>query len=180
MTMYISLIRGVNVGGKKKIRMQDIAAAYTALHFTRVRTCLQSGNVLFDAPETDAERLAALLEERIAAMAGFPVRVIIRTAAELRHTVENNPFLYPDGPDPTTLHVTFLSGIPASDRVEAVRTITDPSDRFILAGKEVYLLCPHGYGRTKFSNTFFERKLDVAATTRNWNTVMLLSEAAQE
>jgi len=160
--------------------MQDLTSTYTALHLTGVRTYLQSGNVIFDSSETETERLDTLLGERITAMAGFPVHVVIRSAAELRHTIENNPFLYPDGPDPATLHVTFLSRVPSPDRIVAIQTITDPTDRFVLSGKDVYLLCPHGYGRTKFSNTFFERKLDVAATTRNWKTVTMLSEATQE
>jgi uncharacterized protein (DUF1697 family) len=179
MTAYIALLRGINVAGRKRVRMQDVAAAFTALQCTNVRTFLQSGNVIFEAPSSGQDRLAALLEEKMTAMTGFPVRVLLRTAQEFRHIVEHNPFLNPDGTDPGTLHVTFLSAIPAADRVDAVQAATDPTDRFAIAGKDVYLLCPNGYGKTMFSNAFFERKLDVTATTRNWNTVTLLSEAAE-
>jgi uncharacterized protein (DUF1697 family) len=177
MTTCIALLRGINVAGRKRVRMQDVAAAFTALQCTPVRTFLQSGNVVFETASMEPDRLTALLEERIRAMTGFPVRVLLRTVQDFQHIVENNPFLYPDGPDPRTLHVTFLSAMPSPDRVEAVQEITDPADRCAVAGKEVYLFCPNGYGKTVFSNAFFERRLSVIATTRNWNTVTLLSEA---
>jgi uncharacterized protein (DUF1697 family) len=103
MGTVISMIRGINVGGRRNVRMEDLAALYKSLNFTRVRTYLQSGNVLFDASEKDPEKLAALIEERIQKKFGFEAKVIIRTADEFRRIVSDNPFLRTDDMEPSKL-----------------------------------------------------------------------------
>ena len=180
MRTFISLLRGINVGGQKRIRMGELVAWYESLNFRNVKTCLQSGNVVFDSRIDDPGELAALLEERIAHTSGVRVHVIIRTAGELRHVVADNPFLQGQDIDAGGLHVTFLSRAPSGTLADAFRPAHEDPDRFVLLGKEVYLYCPHGYGRTKFSNTFFEKTFGVIATTRNWRTVTRLLGMAQK
>jgi uncharacterized protein (DUF1697 family) len=179
MTVYISLLRGINVGPQKTVKMEELVALYESLDLENVRTYLRSGNVLFDSGDPEPEILAATLEEQIIRTLGFPVKILIRTAADIRQITTNNPFLQEDAKDPKTLHVTFLSDLPSAVLLDDVNMIKDETDRFVIRGREVYLSCPNGYGRTRFSNTFFERKLGLAATTRNWKTVMALAAMAK-
>ncbi len=180
MTVYISLLRGINVGPQKTVKMEELVALYESLDLENVRTYLRSGNVLFDSPAPEPEILAATLGEHIALTLGLPVKVLIRTAADLRQIIANNPFLQGDAKDPKTLHVTFLSRLPSAGSVGEVNLIKDDVDSFAIRGREVYLSCPNGYGRTRFSTTFFEKKLGLVATTRNWKTVMALAAMAND
>jgi uncharacterized protein (DUF1697 family) len=178
MTVFISLLRGINVGGQKRLGMADLVQLCTSLGFDNVRTYLQSGNVLFESPYGDPGRLSAMVGENISRKFGFPVKVIIRTSEELRRIILNNP-LAKEGLDADKQHVTFLSDIPSEEVRGSMMKGKDSEDRYVIVGREVYLSCPNGYGRTKFSNTFFEKKLGVSATTRNWKTVNTLAEMAE-
>ncbi|HSV10563.1 MAG TPA: DUF1697 domain-containing protein, partial [Hanamia sp.] len=106
----------------------------------------------------------------------FHVPVIIRSEDEIRKIIAANPFLKEKNIEQKKLHVTFLSNIPDKENVESIEKMDFSPDKFMISGKEVYLYVPNGYGETKISNTFFEKKLKVKATTRNWNTVNKLSE----
>ena len=173
MTRFVSLLRGINVGGKA-VRKTDLIAVYQTLGLGVVETYLQSGNVIFEAPSRDATDVSAAIEARIRERFGFGVKVLIRTGDELRRIVAENPFLTEVGVDSGTLHVTFLSGIPRGLPPDDACG----EDRYVLGGREAYLTCPNGYGRTKFSNAFFERGTGVFATTRNWRTVTRLAGMA--
>ena len=174
MNTYVSMLRGINVGGKKRIQMQQLVALYESLGLSNVRTYVQSGNVVFDSAAADASRLARLIEEGITKTFGFSAAVVIRTKDELRRIVESNPFLKDNEIDIDKLHVTFLSGYPHEAGLDQARAAGDGSDSFVVLDREVYLHCPNGYGRTKLSNDFFEKKLKVTGTTRNWRTVTAL------
>ena len=180
MTTYISLLRGINVSGQKKIKMAGLVSLYEALGLKKVRTYVQSGNVIFDSAAGGARKLSQKIEEEIQKVFGFSVTVLIRTAAELQDVAENNLFLKKKATDITKLHVTFLSEKPDKAALKQLETIETGGDAFEVAEKHIYLYCPNGYGRTKLSNTFFEKKLKVAATTRNWNTVTALLEMAKK
>lgn len=174
MSTYIAMLRGINVGGQKMVKMDRLRASFEALGFAQVQTYLQSGNVVFKAGKGSPADLTDKIEKRILRDFGFPVTVVLRTAAELKETIRDNPFLKEKGIDATKLHVTFLSEAPAS--VERLASLDSGSDRFRHSGKEVHLHCPDGYGRTKLSNNALEKALSVRATTRNWNTVNRLCE----
>ena len=116
------------------------------------------------------------IREKIARDFGFSVPVIIRSSEEVRRAIENNPFLKQRGIDSSRLHVTFLSKAPEKDSLKALEALTARPDQFRYSGREVYLYCPDGYGRTKLSNNALEKVLGVTATTRNWNTVNKLYE----
>lgn len=171
METYISLLRGINVSGQKKIRMQDLKALYEALDFNRVNTYIQSGNVVFDAAGSEIRRR---IEESIRKQFGFEVPVLLRTADEFGAIVQANPFLKQAGIDLSKLHVTFLEQVPDPSAIEALSKLQSGSDEYRVLGQEVYLHCPNGYGRSKLTNTALEKKLQIGATTRNWKTVLQL------
>ncbi|HVB09541.1 MAG TPA: DUF1697 domain-containing protein [Bacillota bacterium] len=161
-TTYVALLRGVNVGGRV-LRMEELRSVCASLGLAEARTYIQSGNVVFRGEAADGTRLAKALA----------VPVLLRTTEEMAAVVAANPFPG-QGADPKRLHVTFLAAEPTR---EAPAADSGP-DEFILAGREVYLHCPGGYGETKLHNAFFERRLGVTATTRNWATVQKLAEMA--
>jgi uncharacterized protein (DUF1697 family) len=172
----IALLRGINVGGKKKVSMGDLRALFDELEAEDVRTHLQSGNVVFKSVLRDTE-LIDRVEKAIARELGLKVTVVVRTKAQLAKVVANNPFAE-KVKEQAKLHVAFLAAAPARDSVRGLDPTYGAPDEFRLAGREIYLYYPNGYGRTKINNAYFERKLGVAATTRNWNTVTKLAELA--
>ncbi len=159
------------------VAMGDLRRLFDALGHVDVTTYLQSGNVVFTSPGDAAARVAAALEERIATELGVTVTVLLRTGADLDHVVAGNPFVR-RGADPAKLHVTFLADAPDAGAVKGLAAPTGEPDELVAASREVYLHCPNGYGRTKLNNAYFERRLRVAATTRNWKTVTKLRELA--
>jgi len=181
MTTYISILRGINVSGQKKIRMEDLKALYEGLGFSRIITYIQSGNVIFKtAPGLRISGLSEKIEKAIEEKYHFHVPVIIRTDNEINRILSSNPFLKEQGIILEKLHVTFLEKKPEPIDIKEIQKFNFPPDAFHIIGKEVYLYCLGGYGNTKLSNTFFENKLRVRATTRNWNTVGKLVELAGE
>jgi uncharacterized protein (DUF1697 family) len=179
MQTYISILRGINVSGQRKILMADLKALYESLGLSDVRTYIQSGNVVFATDMTASNTdLARTLEQAIAKQYLFNVPVIVRNTAEMRQILETNPFARREGIQTEKLHVTFLAEAPPVKELEKVRALNYSPDEFVISGTEVFLHCPGGYGETKLSNKFFENKLKVSATTRNWNTVNKLVELA--
>ncbi len=167
---YLSLLRGINIGGRKKIRMQDLAQLYEAMGFLNVRTYIQSGNVIFEAADEDGARVASRIEDGIRRRYGFDVRVLIKTAPQMRRVLDDKPF------DDERIFVTFLFQTPQHIPIDELNRVKQLSEQFHIAGDIVYFFCPDGYGRTKLSNNFLEAKLKVAATTRNWKSVRALHE----
>src|SRR6266508_1263889 len=178
---HVALLRGINLGGRNKLPMKDLAALFAKAGCADVRTYIQSGNVVFRASEQVAarvpEQVRAAIEERF----GLQVPVVLRTAEELRAASEHNPFLAngPDGVDTAALHVMFLDDEPTDERAAALDPERSPGDAFALRGREIYLHCPNGLARTKLTNDYFDRKLATTSTVRNWNTVLRLLEMAQ-
>jgi uncharacterized protein (DUF1697 family) len=168
MMEYISFLRGVNVGGRK-IRMDDLRELYISLGLKDVSSYIQSGNIIFNHPRN--EDLVSLLENKIMDTFGFEVSIIIRKRSEMEKIVEENPFLEEDV---SKLHITFLKESPQELPKEYIDQIKDNSEKYSIKGKEIYLFLPNGYGRTKLSNNFFEKKLKVTATTRNFKTTRKL------
>jgi uncharacterized protein (DUF1697 family) len=179
MTRYISLLRGINVGGQKKVPMNELKALYVGLGFGNVVSYVQSGNVVFDSMEMDTAMLATMTEEKILQTFGFTVTVFIREADDLYRILNSNPFLVQRNETPGHLYVTFLYESPSKTQWEELTLPKGSGDEFICGSKEVFLFCPDGYGRTKLSNDFFERRLHMPATTRNWNTVQALYGLAE-
>jgi uncharacterized protein (DUF1697 family) len=179
MNTFISMLRGINVSGQKKIKMADLKSRYEALGLGHVTTYVQSGNVVFESAGQDGPALAYLIEGQIQQTFGYDVRVFVRTPDDFQKLIETNLFLNSRHEDPARLHVTFLYSNPPASVLSGLELPSGISDEFFLAEKAIFLFCPNGYGTTKLSNTFFERKLKTAATTRNWNTVNALYQLAK-
>ncbi len=184
MNKYIAILRGINVGGQKKILMADLKNLCENLGFTAVSTYIQSGNIAFSSAENEANILQKTLEKGIFDKYGFQVPSIILTKQAVTETLENNPFLTENDILIDKLHVTFLEELPAENFVEnfieKIKNLDFGADRFIIIGKNVYIYCPESYGNSKLTNSFFETKLKVKATTRNWKTVNVLAEMLEK
>ena len=180
MPTYISMLRGINVTGHKIIRMEDLRTLYESLGYERVRSYVQSGNVVFDARTKGVETIERHIADAVKKSFGYDVSVIIRTPEELKRVLSANPFLKGRKDELPGLHVTFLSSELSPAVRKGLSVGKDGVDEYIPARREIYLSCPDGYGRTKFSNTYFEKLLTMPATTRNWKTVNALYQMALE
>lgn len=175
METYIAMLRGINISGHKIISMSRLKEIFEEMKLRNVRTYIQSGNVIFEYRETDQDKLAGKIEAIILKSLGFSVSVIIRTRRELLHILNNNPFLIGRNADIDRLFVTFLNDEPKPDDIKKVREGDYKPDEFVVSGKEIYGCCPNGFGRTKLTTNFFEKKFKTTATARNWKTVQKLS-----
>ena len=173
---YIAILRGINVGGNRKVPMAELKAACQKASFQNVRTYIQSGNVIFDAEEQEPSGLEVKIQEIIAETFGFDVPVIVRSVEEWFESINNNPFWKEKDADIDRLHLTFLKDLPTQEKLEKIKTIIFPPDKFEIIGKDVFVFCSAGYSDSKLTNSFFESKLKIPATTRNWKTVMKLNE----
>lgn len=171
----MGLLRGVNVGGKNRLPMAQLAQVYEAAGARAVRTYIQSGNVVFEAPAALAKRLPALVSEALLGQLGLVVPVIQRSGAALAATLEANPF--PRAKE-TALHVAFLATKPTTAAVASLEPDRSPGDDFEVVGDLVYLHCPNGFGRTKLSTGWLDARLGTTSTLRNWNTVRALAALA--
>jgi len=172
---HIALLRGINVGGKHRLPMKDLAAIFRDAGCRGVRTYIQSGNVVLEAEPALARRAPALVERAVAETFGFEVPVVTRTAAELRRAASLNPFLEA-GAEPGTLHLVFLRDRPAEAAVASLDPERSPPDRFAVHGREIYLHCPNGVARSKLTVQYFDSRLGTTSTVRNWRTVLELLE----
>jgi uncharacterized protein (DUF1697 family) len=172
---YVALMRGVNVGGKNMLPMKELAAMFAKARCEDVTTYIQSGNVIFSAGGGVARELAELMALQVEERFGFRVPVILRTAAELKETIENNPFLKAGVPK-DMLHVYFLAGVPKAEDVAALDPARSAPDEFVVVGRDVFARLPNGTARTKLTNAYFDSKLRTVSTVRNWRTVLKLAE----
>ncbi len=178
MTRYIALLRGINVGGHAKVSMDDLRQVFSHVGYTGVTTYLQSGNVLFTTPSPNPAQLTSDIEQAIARALALSTTVLLRSSEELTTVTQANPFLS-RGIDPTRLHVTFLRELPLPTHIAQIQPPASTPDEYIPIGQEIYLHCPYGYGNTKLHTGFFERQLQIPATTRTWNTILKLHALAQ-
>jgi uncharacterized protein (DUF1697 family) len=179
MPTYVSFLRGINLGSHNRIAMPALTNLYQDQGFTAVQTYLQSGNVVFDAPEEDADALEIRFSEAIRTTWGLEVPVLLRTREAVTTMLIVNPYAARAEAAPTACHITLLSSAPLPAQAEALALVSSAPDECTLLGREVYLYCPGGYGNTKFSNAFIERKLKVTATTRNLNTMRAMLTLAE-
>jgi uncharacterized protein (DUF1697 family) len=170
---FVALLRGINVGGKHMLPMNDIVAMFRDAGCSDARACIQSGNIVFQARPSVAARIPALVEKAISDQYGFSARAVLRTATELEVVATNNPLLGADA-DVGTLHVAFLADRPSPALVAALDPHRSPPDEFVARGREIYLRCPNGIARTKLTNQYFDAKLSTTSTVRTWRTVLKL------
>lgn len=180
MTIYVSMLRGINVGRNKRIRMNELRELYLSLNFKDVKTYIQSGNVIFKYLDSDPSDLEDKIQNKLLELFEFDVKVIIRTMNELKKVIAENPF---NEVDTKHLYVTFLSDSPSEKLVNEIKfnkeaMAKNESDKYFISLSEVYLFLPGGYGITKLNNNFFEKKLNLSCTTRNWKTINKLFDIA--
>ena len=175
---HVALLRGVNVGGKNRLPMQDLRAMFTLAGCETAETYIQSGNVIFEAEAALAARIPTLIASGIEERFGLRVPVVVRALEELREVVCANPFLSTVD-DTKTLHVAFLAEAPDDDRVAQLDPERSPPDAFETRGREIFLHCPNGLGRTRLTNSYFDSKLATTSTVRNWRTVLTLLTMAE-
>ena len=178
MKTYISVLRGINVGGNRIIKMEALREMYQLYGFENVQTYIQSGNVIFQYRETGVKELSAKISQQIAKSSGFEVPVIVVEMNELERLVSDNPFTGRPGIDLSWMHVTFLSEKPDPVKLHKLSGEPFKNDEFRVIDKAIYLCCPDGYGKTRLTNGFFENRLNVNATTRNWKTTIELLNLA--
>ena len=179
MQTYIAILRGINVSGKNTIKMDKLNELFVRLNFQNVKTYIQSGNMVFQSKSTDYQAFEKQIQDKIREEFGFEVPVMVIQKSDWDFMATNNPFVNKRQEDITKLHVTFFSKMPEQALFEKIKDGNYAADEFIISDKSIYLFCPNGYGNTKLSNNFFENKLKITATTRNWKTVNELMTMAE-
>jgi uncharacterized protein (DUF1697 family) len=177
-SVHLALLRGVNVGGKNKLPMQELRLLLEELGCETVQTYIQSGNAVFRARRALSAQLATRASQAIEERFGLQVPVITRSLPELRAVCGANPFI-DIGADPTELHVAFLARRPSERAIAALDPDRSPPDRLELRGREIYLHLPKGVARTKLGNAYLDATLGTTSTLRGWKTVNKLLELAE-
>jgi uncharacterized protein (DUF1697 family) len=173
MTIFISLLRGINVSGQKIIRMAHLKALYEELGFKDAQTYIQSGNVVFRTSGQNPKVLEDRIRKALAASFGFDVPVAVRNSQEWQTVIAEQPFEDIAGAlDGSRVLVAFLSEVPSLEAVTNLLTYANPPEKLVVRGRQAYLHCPGGLGKSKLSNGLIEKTLNVESTTRNWNTVL--------
>ena len=174
---HIALLRGINVGGNRKILMADLRSLFEELGYTNVETYIQSGNVVYDIYKSEnSPESARRIQDVVLEKFGYEVPVIVVTATDLQIAVDLNPYFQANPDDISKYHLTLFSDFPEKEKVDAIAEIDFTPDEFVITGKQVFIRCERKYHESKLTNNFFEKKLGVQATTRNWKTVMKLAE----
>ncbi len=180
MPIYISLIRGINVGGNKLIKMAELRQMYESLGFTQVRTHLQSGNVVFQFPGSDTGEIEEQIERGI--LEHFRIRpsVIVRTAQELEAVVAMQPYSLELAPNPASVLVMFFNRAPDEGSIDTLRASYGGPELMQFSGKTAYFYYSEGIGNSKLTVALIEKRLGVICTGRNLNTVTTLLALANE
>lgn len=170
MAPMVALLRGINVGRNKRVAMADLRALMVGLGYSDVSTLLQSGNVVFSCSAAAARTAVQDIERAVAKDLGVECAVIVRTGAEIAAAVAAAPLLELVT-DPSRFFVGFLAATPSKEAVGRIGSIEEPPDQIRIVGREVYLWCPNGLLDSPITKLGWEKRLGVAVTARNWNTV---------
>jgi len=167
--------------GHNSLKMTDLASLYNKLGFTDAKTFIQSGNVIFSNKSDETESLiSTAIEKEILERFNYIVPVMIRTTRELSDLFSVNPFLGEINFDGAKMAVIFLHEVPSAAQLEKVKGVDYPPDKFKISGREIFIYCPNGFGRTKLYTNFFENKMGVTGTARNWKTITTLVAMAEK
>jgi uncharacterized protein (DUF1697 family) len=179
MQTVLSLLRGVNVGGRALIRMQALRALYESLGLIGVQTFIQSGNVLFRTEEADMNQLASRIAGAIERELSLKPAILMRTLPEWREVVASNPFAAREDIDPSKLLVTFVARTLTAPQRRAAEAISVGPEVLIARRREVYAYYPEGLGQSKLTPALLERTLGQPGTGRNWNSVLKMLALAE-
>ena len=180
MQTHLALLRGINVSGKKLIKMEDLRNPMEQSGFENVKTYIQSGNVIFDSEETSKVKLAQSIKDLIFDYYGFDVGIVMLDGKMLEKAILENPFVIENNVDLKQLYVAFLSEKPSEDNHERMKLANIDNDIALLSGEVMYLKYDSNAGNSKLSTNLIENKLKVTATSRNWNTTLKLLDLLKE
>lgn len=178
MKTYIVFLRGINVGGQKKIRMADLRACLLKAGFRSVRTYIQSGNIIVKSPES-RQVITHQIQQLIHDNFGFDVPVLSLRFEKLREIINANPYPATEE-DNKGIYFVLLFEEPDSTLMDNLQAEKYEKEEFSVTPSCIYLNCRQGYGKTKFNNNFFERQLKICATARNWRTMKMLEQLATD
>ncbi|HLI06055.1 MAG TPA: DUF1697 domain-containing protein [Ktedonobacteraceae bacterium] len=179
MTGFVSLFRGINVGGQRMVKMDELKALHETLGLRDVVTYIQSGNVVFRSDETDSARLAQRIEDAFAGRFGFRSDVILRSEAGLQEAIANNPFQHQPEKEGKWVLILFLASRLEPAALQNLHGAYTGPEESHLFGQELYIYYPSGMGRSKLTLPLIEKKLKTTGTGRNWNTVLQLQKLLQ-
>jgi uncharacterized protein (DUF1697 family) len=180
MPVFVSMLRGVNVGAHNRIKMDKLRSLYESLNLEDPRTYVQSGNVIFRTKEKNIAKLTKKIEGGIGKTFGFSPAVVLRTTEEMRATLRANPFAKRKDIVPGKLLVTFLAAEPAAEASEALLEFKSLPEELQLRGRELFIYFPNGAGRSKLPWSQVDKLLKVTGTARNWNSVTKMIAMAEQ
>jgi uncharacterized protein (DUF1697 family) len=180
MTSHLALLRGINVSGHNMIKMEALKTTLEAIGFQNVQTYIQSGNVFVDTEEENAAAVGFKIKQEIFKVFGHEVPVVVIGKADLEACFKNNPFLKEKELDIKKLYVAFVSTILRSDNINDLRISQFKPDEASIDGNRIYIKYAVGAGKTRFDQKYIEKKLNLTATIRNWNTVTQLLQLYEE
>jgi uncharacterized protein (DUF1697 family) len=179
MFQYIAFLKGINVGGKNIVKMTDLTNLLTSHNYYNVKTYIQSGNIIFETNNPDMNHIKNEIKNLISTEYNISTSVILLTSNELDSILENNPFLKRKDFNSKYMYFTL-----SDDKLKNINISIDIEkffpDEFIINNICTYVYTPRGYGKTKLTNTFFENKLKISATTRNLNTLNSINQAVNK
>ncbi len=173
---YVALLRGINVGGNRRMKMDELKSVFRTIGCADPVTILQSGNVTFASDDGDIQALTKEIENAVELAFGFGVDVLIRTGREMATLLDSHPFSETQLEDPRMAHVMFFNDFPDPDRYSDLRASHEGPEEISLIGRELFIHYPDGSGRSRLSGTAIEKVLGTRGTARNWNTVLKIAE----
>lgn len=179
MQTYIALLRGINVSGQKKIKMADLREAMKILPVEDVQTYIQSGNIVFKSMQIDVGKMEEAIKKMLSSSFSFDVPVLVKSASDLEQILRNSPYTDPKDLAEKKIYYVLLKNTPSKEHLGNLNQDDYPNELFSITSNCVYLNCTKGAGKAKLTNNLVERKLKVAATTRNHRTMLKLIELSK-
>ena len=168
---YVAMVRAINVSGHKIINMGELRDMCEKMGLQNVQTYIQSGNIVFQHLDTLNSILEKIIAEGIKRRFSFDVPVIVKEVSELRRVVKKNPYVSKGIDKQNRIFVVFPANVPYGIKADNITQFKYDDDEFVIFEDVVYLYCPVSYGDSQLSNSFFEKKLKLVSTTRNWHTI---------
>lgn len=178
MHSYIAILRGINVSGQKLIKMKDLISLLEKAGLKEVRNYIQSGNIVFQSEEQRIPVLVDIIQDAIKKEYSFDVPTQVLTAQKILKIIEQNPYLNKSDVDLSKIYIVFLDQAPKA--IPEIDAKFKGEDEFLIQDDVIYLYLNTGAGKTKLSNNFWESKLKVNATSRNWKTTLKLKEMVEK
>jgi uncharacterized protein (DUF1697 family) len=180
MTTHLALLRGINVSGHNMIKMEALKTALQNIGFLNVQTYIQSGNVFVDTAEESAAKVGFIIKQEIYKTFGHDVAIVVINQNDLEECLANNPYLKNKEVDIKKLYVAFVSKLLTKDSIHELKISQFKPDEAIIDGTKIYIKYEIGAGKTRLDQKYIEKKLNLTATIRNWNTVTQLLKMYQE